>query len=216
MRKTVAQFLCAALMLVATAIFLRAHTRAEYFPPRIDLQQFPSQIGEWSGKDIPLTKDVLDVLGPGDFLVRVYRSSDEQKPDIDLYIAYFRSQRAGDTIHSPKNCLPGAGWAPVRSDRIDVSVAGHTPFKANRYVIAKGESRQLVLYWYWAHDRGVASEYWAKYYMVADSIKMNRSDGALVRVTTPINSGETADHAEERLMPFVDQIVPQLNSYIPR
>lgn len=216
MSKTIAQFLCAALMIIAAAIFLKAHTRAEYFPPRMGLHQFPSQVGEWSGKDVPIPKETLDVLGPGDFLLRVYRSSDEQEPYIDLYIAYFRSQRAGDTVHSPKNCLPGAGWAPVRSERITVSEGGHAPFEANRYIIAKGESRQLVLYWYWAHDRGVASEYWAKYYMVKDSIKMNRSDGALVRVTTPINPGETADRAEQRLMPFVAQIVPQLNSYIPR
>jgi EpsI family protein len=148
--------------------------------------------------------------------LRVYRDSAEQLPYIDLFVAYFPSQRAGDTIHSPKNCLPGAGWAPVQSERISLSIAGHAPFDANRYLIAKGDSRQLVLYWYWAHDRGVASEYWAKYYLVADSIKMNRSDGALVRVTTPLKVGETVEAAQQRIMPFVSELVPQLNTYIPR
>lgn len=93
---------------------------------------------------------------------------------------------------------------------------GHVPFPVNRYVIAKGDLRQLVFYWYWAHDRGVASEYWAKYYLVADSIRMNRSDGSLVRVTTLLSPGESADAAEQRLLPFVNEIVPKLQGYIPR
>ena len=83
-------------------------------------------------------------------------------------------------------------------------------------MIAKGEARELVLYWYWAHDRGVASEYWAKYYQVADSIKMNRSDGALVRINTAMYPGETPDAAEQRLLPFASQILPILNRYVPR
>jgi EpsI family protein len=93
---------------------------------------------------------------------------------------------------------------------------GHEPFPANRYLIAKGDSRQLVLYWFWAHDRGVASEYWAKFYLVADSIKMNRSDGSLVRITTPMYPGETADTAQQRLLPFIGDVLPLLDSYIPR
>lgn len=216
MKKTTAQFVLAALIITATAVFLRAHTRAESFPSRLTLGSFPTQVGTWEGSDVALSKDTLEVLGPGDFLLRVYRDPAEQLPYIDLFVAYFPSQRAGDTIHSPKNCLPGAGWAPVQSERIVLSVPGHAPFDANRYLIAKGDSRQLVLYWYWAHDRGVASEYWAKYYLVADSIKMNRSDGALVRVTTPLKVGETAEAAQQRIMPFVSELVPQLNTYIPR
>ena len=92
----------------------------------------------------------------------------------------------------------------------------HKPFPANRYLIAKGDSRQLVLYWFWAHNRGVASEYWAKFYLVADSIKMNRSDGALVRITTPMYPGETADAAQQRILPFAGDVMPLLDSYIPR
>jgi len=121
-----------------------------------------------------------------------------------------------DTIHSPKNCLPGSGWSPIESRPITLSMPGHAPFPANRYVIAQGDSRRVVLYWYWAHNRGVASEYWAKYYLVADSIKMNRSDGSLVRITTPLSPGETADHAEQRLHPFVSDVLPLLETYIPR
>jgi EpsI family protein len=211
-----ARFLCASVLIVVTGVFLRANSRGEVFPPRQPLQSFPQQLGDWTGTDVAMDKDTLQVLGPGDFLLRIYSRTDHSLPYLDLFIAYFPSQRAGDTIHSPKNCLPGAGWAPVESGRVDLSVPGHSPFPVNRYVIAKGESRQLVLYWYWAHDRGVASEYWAKYHLVADSIALNRSDGSLVRITTPLLRGESIDQAQQRMMPLVSDIVPRLQNYIPR
>jgi EpsI family protein len=163
-----------------------------------------------------MEKDVLAILGPGDFLLRVYRDPQTHQPPVNLFIAYFPSQRTGDTIHSPQHCLPGAGWAPVENRRMDLSMPGHAPFPVNRYLIAKGDSKQVVLYWYWAHDRGVASEYWAKFYLVADSIHMHRSDGALVRIITPLLPGETADAATERLLPFANQVTPLLDGYIPR
>jgi len=216
MIQSVARFLPAAFLLIATAIFLQARTRGEVFPPRQPLPSFPLQLGSWEGTDIAIDDDALQVLGPGDFLLRVYRDEQYTQPPLDLFIAYFPSQRAGDTIHSPKNCLPGAGWLPVQSSRTMLSMANHAPFPVNRYVIAKGEARQLVLYWYWAHDRGVASEYWAKYYLVADSIRMNRSDGSLVRLKTVMSPGESADSAMQRLLPFAERILPRLDDYIPR
>ena len=216
MRASMARFLCASILIIATAVFLRAHSRGEVFPPRQSLSSFPEQLGDWTGTDLTMDKDTLQVLGPGDFLLRSYNREDGSVPYLGLFIAYFPSQRSGDTIHSPKNCLPGAGWAPIESSRIDLTVPGQSSFPVNRYVIAKGESRQLVLYWYWAHGRGVASEYWAKYYLVADSIALNRSDGSLVRITTPLLRGESVDQAQQRLMPFVADVVPRLQSYIPR
>lgn len=216
MRGSLARFAIAALLIATTAIFLRARTRNEVFPSRLPLKSFPAQLGPWTGTDVAIDKDVLQVLGPGDFLLRVYTNPHEPNTYVDLFIAYFRSQRTGDTIHSPKNCLPGAGWTPIESSRVTLSMPGHAPFPANRYVIAKGDSKQLVLYWYWAHDRGVASEYWAKYYLVADSIRMNRSDGSLVRITTALDPGESPDTAQQRLLPFVGDVVPQLDDYIPR
>jgi EpsI family protein len=210
------RFLLAAALIASAAIFLEARGRNEIFPPRLPLQSFPARLSNWTGTDIAIQKDVLEVLGPGDFLLRVYQNPGEKQPFVDLFIAYFPSQRTGDTIHSPKHCLPGSGWLPVESSRVTLSLPGHSPFPANRYVIAKGDSRQLVLYWYWAHDRGVASEYWAKFYLVADSMRMNRSDGALVRITTPMYSGETAEAAQQRLLPFAGDVAPLLDNYIPR
>lgn len=216
MKGSMARFLGASALIIVTAIFLRAHSRGEIFPSRQPLQSFPQQLGDWTGTDVAMDKDTLQVLGPGDFLLRVYDREDRSSPYLGLFIAYFPSQRAGDTIHSPKNCLPGAGWAPIESTRMQLTIPGHSSFPVNRYVIAKGESRQLVLYWYWAHDRGVASEYWAKYYLVADSIRLNRSDGSLVRITTPLLRGESVDQAQQRMMPFVADVVPKLQTYIPR
>jgi EpsI family protein len=201
-------------VLASTAIFF-AFPPPDLTPPHLALTSFPSTVGNWQGTDVPIPKDVLVTLGVGDFLQRVYRNTDQSQP-IDLFIAYLPSQRMGNGIHSPQNCLPGSGWTPIQSERIMMSVPGFSPFPANRYVVAMGESRRLVLYWYWAHNRGVASEYWAKYYLVADSIRMHRSDGSLVRITTPLSPGETASAAEDRILPFANSVVPLLNTFIPR
>jgi len=216
LQRVLPKVIAAALLVGGSATLLHARGRNEVFPSRQPLDTFPEQLGEWTGADVPIDKEALQVLGPGDFLLRMYRHRTEPAPPIDLFIAYFPTQKAGDTIHSPKNCLPGAGWAPIEASRVEIASPGHPPFPANRYVIAKGESRELVLYWYWAHDRGVASEYWAKYYLITDSMKMNRSDGSLVRLTTPLYPGERIDAAQQRLRPLVDDIVPQLEYYIPR
>lgn len=208
------RFAIVACLLAATGFFLRGPS--EVVVAREPLGSFPQQLGDWRGVDINIPDDVRAVLGPGDFLLRVYEHPERQQPDVDLFIAYFPSQRAGDTIHSPRNCLPGAGWTPVDSSRTVLQLPGRSSIPVNRYVIAKGSDRQLVLYWYWAHDRAVASEYWAKFYLVADSVRLNRSDGSLIRVTTPLLSGETEDSAQQRLMELVGNVVPQLDIYIPR
>ena len=212
--RTQARFLIVALILAGTALLLQARSGSEIIAARAPLSSFPQQLDSWTGTDIELDKEQLDVLGPGDFLVRDYR--DNSKKSVALFIAYFPSQRAGDTIHSPKNCLPGAGWSPVRADRTEINVPGHAPFTVNRYLIAKGDERQLVLYWYLAHDRVVADEYVSKFYLVADSIRMHRSDGSLVRLSTPLASGESLESAQSLLISFAGEIVPRMNTYVPR
>jgi EpsI family protein len=210
------RFTVAAILLAATALVLQARNGREIIPRRPPLSSFPRALDGWNGTDVEITQDVLDVLGPGDFLLRDYQDQRTQNDPVFLFIAYFPSQRAGDTIHSPKNCLPGAGWTPVRADRITIDVAGHAPFQANRYLIAKGDDRQLVLYWYWAHDRAVASEYAAKFYLVTDSIRMHRTDGSLVRLSMPLAPGESSETAERSLIAWAGRVVPLLNTYVPR
>ena len=142
-------------------------------------------------------------------------SVNERGPD-RVAIAYFPSQKAGDTVHSPNHCLQGEGWIPIQREVVQLSRPDGSLFPANRFVTSKGGDRELVIYWYQAHDRIVASEYWAKYYLIADSIRMNRSDGAMVRLITPMYRKESPDAAQGRLLNLGSQLVPLLNSYIPR
>ena len=210
------RFLITLGVLGSTVLLMHARNNAEIIPAREALNAFPSMLGNWASQgDIPLQKEVLDVLGPGDFLLRDYQDG-SKNADVGLFIAYFPSQRSGDTIHSPKNCLPGSGWTPIHSDRVTVNLPGQTPFQVNRYLIAQGEDRQLVLYWYWAHNRAVASEYSAKFYLVTDSIRMHRSDGSLIRVTTRLGSQESIEAAQQRLLSFAGNITPVINNYVPR
>ncbi len=195
---------------------LQARSSSETTPQRLPLSCFPAQLRNWDSTLIELDPKTLDILGPGDFMQRVYQDPAGKLPFVNIFIAYFPSQRTGDTIHSPQHCLPGAGWSPEENVHIKLSLRGHVPFPANRYVISKAGARELVLYWFWAHDRGVASEYWAKYYLIKDAIRMNRSDGSLVRFVTPLFPGETPDAAQQRILPFTSAVSPLLDSYIPR
>ncbi len=210
------RFGIAAALMLATALVLQAHKGREYSPPRAPLSSLPSEIDGWTGSDDALDQQTLDILGPGEFLVRDYEDARQPQPWINLYIAYFPSQKAGDTIHSPDHCLPGAGWVPISREVVHIARPDGSSFPVNRYVVSKLGDRKLVLYWFQAHGRVVASEYWAKYYLVSDSVRMNRSDGALVRLMTPMLDGESPDAAEDRMMKLGSKFLPLLDNYIPR
>lgn len=201
-------------LLVLTGVFLRGHDQPETNPTRAELKTFPYQVGSRSGVDLPITEEVREILGPGDFLDRSYSSADGSF--VELFIAYFPSQRTGDTIHSPKHCLPGSGWVPVEAGHLTIPGADHRPISINRYVIAKGERQQLVLYWYQAHNRVIANEYWAKWYLIYDSIQLDRSDGALVRIMSPRAGHEGMEAVQHRALDFSGEILPLLDRYIPQ
>jgi EpsI family protein len=209
-----ARLLTVGTLLAITEIFLYRHAGPETHPPREELASFSYELGPWSGTDLPITNDVRTILGPGDFLNRAYSTADGSS--VELFIAYFASQRTGDTIHSPKNCLPGAGWMPLEAGRTTIPGLNDRRLAINRYIVTKDKVRLLVLYWYQGHDRVTASEYWAKWYMFWDSIKFNRSDGALVRVMTPTDDTERVESAQQRAVGFAEQILPVLDRYIPR
>lgn len=204
-----------ALVLLATLGLLRAREREEILPAHDRLSSFPSSLGLWQGRDLTILPETREVLGPGDFLSRDYFDPSHRQ-GINLFIAFFPSQRQGDTIHSPKNCLPGAGWNPTESTRIWINGPDGRQVEVNRYLVAKSGERALVLYWYQAHGRATPSEYAAKYHLVADSIAMDRSDGALIRVTTLLRSGENNSDAEGRVVRFAQVILPMLDRYVPR
>lgn len=208
------RFLPVALLLAGCAALLHARSANESVPSHKDLASFPKVIEPWRGTDLGIDQATLEVLGPGDFLMRDYFRSPSE-PAVNLYLAYFPSQRTGDTIHSPQNCLPGAGWTPVESKYISLPAGAGATISINRYIVSKGLSRDLVFYWYQAQGRVTPSEYWAKFFLVADAISANRTDGALVRIVTPIGNGDEAA-AETRATEFAQQVLPLLDSYIPR
>lgn len=159
---------------------------------RKNLDHFPAQIGSWeqTGTDEQLDSETLAVLKASDYLLRNYRSQDGRV--VNFYVGYYASQRNGATYHSPLNCLPGSGWVMNEPGEITITPKGRAPFVANKYVIENGGHKQLLVYWYQGRGRSVASEYWGKVYTVFDSIRMGRSDGAMVRLTTSITDSKPA------------------------
>lgn len=203
------------LVLLGTFGLLSARKRLEILPPHAPLQSFPLSLNGWEGKDLQIDTQTREVLGQGDYLSRDYFSSAHSEM-VNLFIAFFSSQRQGDTIHSPRNCLPGSGWLPLQSRYTQIAIPDARNIQVNRYIVQKENQKAVVLYWYQAHGRVIPNEYVAKYYLVADAITDNRSDGALVRVTTLLENGETDFQAEKRAVSFVRSLFPLLDHYIPR
>ena len=207
------RFWTVAALLTGTVVLLYARGN-DVIPVREPLAQLPASIAGWTGTDQHIDQETLDVLGNGDFLSRGYTREGQPAP-IDLFIGYFPTQKTGSTIHSPKNCLPGAGWTFDSSQYVDLEDADGKAHRVGEYIIANGQMKQFVIYWYEAHGRSVASEYWAKVYLVSDAMRMNRTDGALVRIITPILSGEEESQAKVRAEGFARQLTPLLTHFIP-
>jgi len=214
------RLLLATVVLLAATGYLTYASEPEIVPLAQPLSSFPHQLDAWRGRELPpLEPAILDVLGVDDYLSRVYATPTD--PWVTLYVGYYASQRQGDTMHSPLNCMPGAGWLPVVQERTTFPVGGTStpqqPITVNQFVIQKGLERQLVLYWYQSHGRVVASEYTGRAYMVYDAIRMNRSDGAMVRIITPITGSGVADEeaAARRAREFAQAAFPGIARVLP-
>jgi EpsI family protein len=186
-------------------------SHGEPVPLRQRFDQLPMSMEGWQGQNDPLDERIVATLGVSDYVNRAYISSAERP--VGLYVGYYQSQRTGETIHSPKNCLPGSGWEPVRAGRLTIPMPAMPAIMVNEYLIEKGPAQYLVLYWYQAHGRVIASEYSGKAWLVFDAITRNRTDGALVRVLTSTSDGE--DLARARAVQFVQAVYPRLNAFIP-
>jgi len=198
--------LCGAFALLHTV------SHGEPIVARKALRELPYTLGGWTGEEHPLQERIVQAVSVSDYTNRVY--VEPSAPSIELYIGYYASQRAGDTIHSPKNCLPGAGWDPIRSGYARIELAGGQQILVNEYVIQQDEQREMVFYWYQGRGRVIASEYAGKLWMVNDAIFRNRTDGALVRLITPLNGGEEA--ARTRLVNFTEVLFPYLDELVPK
>lgn len=211
-----ARFTAVALLLAGTAIFLQGRARGPFAPPRTPLASFPVVLQSWVGVDVPISAEDLKTLGAGEFLQRTYKTQTAAADSgVDLYLAYLSNQTVSYR-HAPQDCLVGSGWSTVETGVSTLALPGDPPFLANRYLIARGEDRQLVWFWYSTHGRRVASESQMNFYLVLDSLRWNRRDNALVRLNTELRPGEKAEDAERRLLAFAGLVNPLLHNYIPR
>lgn len=197
-------------LLAATGVFVdRASVRAPEIP-RTSLASLPTEIDGWQGYDMaPLADDVIATLGVDEYVSRKY---ERNASPVSLYIGYYANQRSGDTIHSPQNCLPGAGWLPVSSGRQQI-VSGSTTATVTRYEIVKGLDRQMVLYWYQGRGRVIAGEYANKAWLMLDAARYGRSDGGLVRIIGPVVT--TPEAALTEISSFAAALMPRLSGYLP-
>lgn len=199
-------------ILIGAWLLLDTASHGEPIIPREPLSELPYTIGGWRGNEQPLDKETVQAVGVTDYTNRVYFEAGDAP--LSLYVGYYSSQRTGDTMHSPKNCLPGSGWDPIRSGYTTIPVQVGRAIVVNEYVIQRDQDKQLVLYWYQSRGRVIASEYSGKFWMIADAISRNRTDGSLVRLITSMNDGET--QAQLRLVRFTQLIFPNLDGLLPK
>jgi EpsI family protein len=206
----------AVLLIAIVAVGVVVNTWAYLGEAHVDrkqLKEFPLQVGEWRRvrPDTVLDDATMAVLRASDYLLRDYRTPDGQSAN--FYVGYYASQREGASYHSPLNCLPGSGWTLSEPGKVMIPTPDGSQFAANKYIIDNGDSQSLMLYWYQGRGRKVASEYWGKVYTVIDSVRLRRSDGAMVRVTVPV--GESEDAALKSALDLSTRAVAALPEFVP-
>src|ERR1041384_4838319 len=179
---------------------------------RKPLSVFPEQLGAWQkSSDQVLDEPTMKVLRASDYLLRDFHRSDGETAN--FYVGYYASQRDGTSYHSPLNCLPGSGWMLSEPGNVSIARPNGSSFVANKYVIQNGDYRSLMIYWYQGRGRSVASEYWGKVYTIFDSVRLRRSNGAMVRVTVPTGSSEA--EAERAAIEFASAASAVMPQYVP-
>ena len=204
--------MAATLLIVLQGALIYSAVRPEAIPVGRSLSMLPGTLGSWKLlQEGVIDQETRDILKADDLLNRFYSSGNQ---GANLFVAAFRSQRNGKAPHSPKNCLPGSGWTPLNSGTVAIDVGRAMPIVVNRYVVAHGDDRSLVLYWYQSRDRAIASEYTAKFWVVVDAMRLNRTDTALVRVVVPIVNRDE-DAAAKSATDFVKAFYGTLREYLP-
>jgi EpsI family protein len=200
----------AAGLIVVAGVYSGGASGPERTPARAPLSTLPTTLGGWQTRDSPtLDDDMVAKLGVDDYVNRMYVTANDA---ISVYVGYYASQRQGDTIHSPQNCLPGAGWQPVMLDRSTIAV-GERSLSINRLIIQKKVDRQAVFYWYQGRGRTIANEFANKGWLMLDAAWRRRTDGGLVRLITPVTS--TPEAAFASLTAFSTALFPHLSAHLP-
>jgi exosortase D (VPLPA-CTERM-specific) len=205
----------AAVLILAAAISLGLPERVESVPQRTSFAQYPHTVGDWTGRREALEAIYLDALMLDDYYLADFTR--DAQPPINFYIAWYNSQRAGHSAHSPRTCLPGGGWQikSLTQRALPGVRAGHEALRVNRVLIQLGMQQQLVYYWFQQRGRVVTNEYAVKWYLFWDALTRNRTDGALVRLVVPLPPGATTASADRELTQFAAAAAPTLAPYIP-
>jgi exosortase D (VPLPA-CTERM-specific) len=204
------------ILLVGAAGSVALSQRTESLLDRKSFAAFPMRIGEWQGHRVPMDKSVIYAIKVDDWLMTNYVRPD-QKSFVNFYVAYYASQRKGASAHSPKSCIPGGGWTieNVETQVIPGVLSTGDEFVVNRAVITKGKITQIVYYWFRQRERILTNEFLVKWYLFWDAVSRNRTDGALVRVMTPIFGNEDEAQADQRLIDLIRSVYPRLGPYFP-
>jgi EpsI family protein len=208
-------YIVTAVLILQGTVFYTVALRAENVPSPAPLSSLSTGIGSWQMyKDVKIEQETLDVLKADDTLNRVYLDAGRDVGAF-LFVAFFKTQRFGQAPHSPKNCLPGNGYEPIESGPITVDIPGRAePIQINRYLTARGDEKSVTLYWYQSHDRVIAGEFSAKFWLIADSIRFHRSDTSLVKVVVPVRDGDAAG-ATRAAIDFVKAVFAPLSRQLP-
>ncbi|HEX8907150.1 MAG TPA: EpsI family protein [Longimicrobiaceae bacterium] len=203
-----------AVVLAAGLALTAATSRDVSMPLRAPLARtVPLQVGPWSGRDLPIGDAERAVAGMDDYLYRRFAASPGAATAFTLYVGYYRSQAQGRTIHSPKNCLPGAGWEVLSSSAVPVRTATGT-VTVNRALLQRKGDRAVVLYWYQGRGRVAADEYRVKWDLLRDAAFHGRTEESLVRVMVPVGAGGQAEAdrvallAARAAVPAVERALP--------
>ena len=213
-RRTIPQaFIAAAVIGSAASLsaFALPPRAVEATPSHTALTAFPNEVGEWRGRRSAVEQVYLDALKLDDYVLSDYRAGG---PPVNLWVAFYESQRQGHSVHSPRSCLPGGGWIIRSFDKRTLNAAGKQ-VPVNRVAIELGNQKQIVYYWFQQRGRAVTNEYIVKWYIFWDALTRHRTDGAMLRLTAPVLAGQTEADADRTLEDFARAMVPALRPYIP-
>ena len=210
------QFLLAIMLIGATAIVAQSVNFREAVPISRSFDQFPLKVGEWSGQVQTMERKFIKGLKFTDYIIANYRTDSSHA--VNFYTAYYESQRKGESIHSPSSCLPGSGWEFRQAGRTIIALShdASRSMSVNRAVIRNAGYRQLAYYWFPMRGRVLTNIWEMKWYNFWDALTRQRTDGALVRLITPISPNETIADADLRLQAFTRDLVPVLNDFLPQ
>jgi len=209
------------IVLLVPVLLAASHVRSseEVIPERKPFLDFPMALGQWRGQTYPMEPQYIEALRFDDYILADYDLQGSNGSPINFYVAYYNSQRKGQSAHSPRTCIPGGGWEITSLTEKTIPYAGAPTtsdgLSINRAIIQKGEHKQLVYYWFQQRGRFLSNEYLVKWFIFWDAVTTNRTDGALVRVTTLVQPGQSETEAEEILLDFTQQVQPHLAAYVP-